>query len=117
MNTVELINFRRLAAGRAPLLGDEQLTQLAAAHAQQMATTGKLSHRGFEQRTSGYAIAGEALAEIPTEPAQSFESRLVEGWMESPEHQRILLSSAYEQIGAACAPGADSTFCGAILVG
>jgi uncharacterized protein YkwD len=85
-----------------------KLQAAAEKHAKDMASKGKMTHKGSDGSSSiqrivaagyKYRRAGENVA------AGYFTiDALMKGWMESPPHKRNILGS-FSQIGVACATG------------
>ena len=91
-----------------PLEVSTRLQAAAEKHAKDMASKGKMTHKGSDGSSSiqrivatgyKYRRAGENVA------AGYFTiDALIKGWMESPPHKRNILGS-FSQIGVACATG------------
>jgi uncharacterized protein YkwD len=107
MTIVELTNAERARAGLAALKANARLMQAAQLQAEQLASTGKLSHVlnngpypapqdrlaavGYRWRAFGENIAyGHPDPEAATR-----------GWMQSPGHRTNILNAAYSEIGTA----------------
>jgi uncharacterized protein YkwD len=103
-------NRLRAEAKLPPLEVSTKLQAAAERHAKDMATMGKMTHKGSDGSSSIHRIvakgykyrrAGENVA------AGYFTvDGLMKGWMESPHHKRNILGS-FSQIGVACATGED----------
>lgn len=112
---IALINQERAARGIPCLEAHPALIAAAAAHSQDMAATGVLSHTGSDGSSPGDRIRragyepnswGECVAAGYPTPAE-----VVAGWMNSPAHRDILLSRSFVHIGAghACADDSGTT--------
>jgi uncharacterized protein YkwD len=95
-----------------PLAWNAKLFNAAAGHAQDMAANQYFSHtsqdgRSFSQRISdaGYnwSAAGENIARSQTSVAQ-----VMDGWLNSPDHCRNIMSARYIYVGVACITGGGS---------
>ncbi len=108
---VVVAHNRIRAEAKLPSLAvSPRLQAAAAAHARDMASRGKMTHKGkngsspFDRiAAQGYKYrrAGEnvAVGYFTTE-------RLMRGWMDSPHHKKNILGS-FSQIGVACATASD----------
>jgi uncharacterized protein YkwD len=112
-----LVNEERGARGLAPLMRDGDLAAAARAHASDMTARGYFSHvsrdgerLGDRLRDAGYGdpgdgwYAGEALG-WGSGP-RATPANLVQAFLDSPPHRRILLSTRYEEIGVGVSLGA-----------
>jgi uncharacterized protein YkwD len=112
-----LVNIERATRGIDSLKGDTDLAQAAGGHALEMAQRKFFSHtsangNGLSDRlrAAGYGNpgdgwrAGEALGWGTGERATP--NALVDAWLNSEHHRRILLSSTYEEVGVGVAPAA-----------
>jgi uncharacterized protein YkwD len=112
-----LVNVERAAEGAEPLRRDADLTRAARGHASDMASRKFFAH----VNTSGEGLsdrlrdahygrpgdgwrAGEDLG-WGTGP-RATPNAMVDAWLASAHHRRILLSSTYEEIGVGVAAGA-----------
>jgi uncharacterized protein YkwD len=103
-------NRLRAEAKLPPLEVSSKLQAAAERHAKDMASMGKMTHKGSDGSSSIHRIvakgykyrrAGENVA------AGNFTvDGLMKGWMESPHHKRNILGS-FSQIGVACATGGN----------
>jgi uncharacterized protein YkwD len=119
-----LVNVERTSRGIPALTHDADLAQAARGHASDMAQQQYFSHvnpageRVSDRlRDAGYGDpgdgwrAGEALG-WGTGP-RATPNALVDAWLESPKHRRVLLSPVYEELGIGVAQGAPKpTFSG-----
>jgi uncharacterized protein YkwD len=112
-----LVNVERTTRGIEPLRRDADLSQAARRHALDMTRRGYFAHvgpsgerLGDRLRDAGYGgpgdgwRAGEDLG-WGTGP-RATPNALVDAWLASDPHRRILLSRAYEEIGVGVAAGA-----------
>ncbi|MGR3462839.1 MAG: CAP domain-containing protein [Roseovarius sp.] len=97
------INATRAAAGRAPLAVSDALARAAAAHARDIARTGRFSHTGRDGSGIGdrvrrqgydYCFAAENIAW-----GQATTDEALREWMASPSHRRNLLSPRAAEFG------------------
>jgi uncharacterized protein YkwD len=111
-----LVNVERTRRGLRPLTRDGDLAQAARRHSNDMVRRGFFSHvspggatLGDRLRAAGFGRdrswrAGEALGwgtgTLATPDA------LVDGWLDSPPHRRILLDGGYRELGVGVAAGA-----------
>lgn len=102
-------NAQRQTAGLAPLSLNGQLSQAAAAKAQDMFAKGYWAHNSPTGATPwtfitgagyGYVVAGENLA-------KNFSSSqdVVNAWMASPTHKENLIKPSYKEVGFAVVNG------------
>jgi len=117
---IELTNERRQAAGVPPLQPDPGLRTAARAHALDMLEQGYFDHVGPDGRDVSDRVAildrrfigttGENLAQEKGIPVEGLGEqvgpmalKIVDGWMNSPEHRRNLLDKRYTDFGLAAA--------------
>jgi len=108
---VELVNRERKKHDLAPLQPSPVLCRVARAHAANMAKQGKMAHvldgKDQFQRIKGagykYSYAGENVARGEVAMAE-----VVQGWMESKVHRKIILGAKYTETGVGLARGADA---------
>jgi len=102
---VSLINGYRTSTGAQPLVISQTLSQAATFLAQDMATTGVLSHtdslgRDFVTRMADCGVTGlfvgENIAAGFTTPQAVFNA-----WQASPEHNANMLNRNFSQVGIA----------------
>jgi uncharacterized protein YkwD len=110
-----LVNAERSKRGLRPVSRDGDLGQAARKHARDMVRRGYFSHvspggstLGDRLRSAGYGTgqdwhAGEALGWGTGSLATP--NALVDEWLNSPAHRRILLDSGYREMGVGIAPG------------
>ncbi len=105
------VNAERARSGRAPLLLDPALSQVAQAHACDMARRGYFSHTSPDGRSmmgrarqaglSGYCSIGENIAQGHSDVPSAMAS-----WLRSDGHRRNILDRAFTHAGFGRAPGA-----------
>jgi uncharacterized protein YkwD len=110
-----LVNAERSKRGLRPVTRDADLGQAARKHARDMVRRGYFSHvslggstLGDRLRSAGYANgqgwrAGEALGWGTGSLATA--NALVDEWLDSPPHRRILLDAGYRELGVGIASG------------
>ena len=110
-----LVNAERSKRGLRPVSRDADLGQAARKHARDMVRRGYFSHvspggstLGDRLRSAGYGRgqgwrAGEALGWGTGSLATP--NSLVDEWLDSPPHRRILLDSGYRELGVGIAAG------------
>jgi uncharacterized protein YkwD len=112
-----LVNIERAAHGVRPLQRDAALARAARGHALEMAQRKYFSHTGTNGdglsdrlRAAGYGDPGDgwrAGEDLGWGTGQrSSPNALVDAWLASDRHRRVLLSSIYEEIGVGVAAGA-----------
>lgn len=114
--TVCLVNAERTARGLRPVRTDRRLATAARRHGADMVARGYFSHVAPGGSTAAQRILrtgwgagrnwsiGENLAWGTG--SRSTPRATVTAWLESPGHRRVLLTSAYRQVGLAVTPGA-----------
>jgi len=114
----ELINKKRSDAGLEPLVWNDELSELARLHSQDMADQKYFSHRGsdgsmVDDRADklgirNWSAIGENIAfERGFDDAANFA---VDRWMESPAHKQNLLDKRWKETGMGVAILPDGTF-------
>jgi uncharacterized protein YkwD len=110
-----LVNAERSKRGLRAVSRDADLGQAARKHARDMVRRGYFSHvspggstLGDRLRSAGYGRghgwrAGEALGWGTGSLATP--NALVDEWLDSPPHRRILLDSGFRELGVGIAPG------------
>ena len=114
----DLINKKRAESGLEPLVWNDELSELARLHSQDMADQKYFSHRGSDGSMvddradklgiKNWSAIGENIAfERGFNDAASFA---VERWMESPAHKQNLLDKRWKETGMGVAILPDGTF-------
>jgi uncharacterized protein YkwD len=98
-----LVDRHRSRIGRAPLIWDDRLAEVARKHSRDMARRGFFSHvnpDGIDpfERLSAAGIPYRAAAENIAE-GQTSGREVLEDWLESPGHRRNLDDAAYTHHG------------------
>jgi uncharacterized protein YkwD len=114
-----LVNVERLSLGVPPLTRNPQLARAARGHASDMSLRGYFSHISTtgarlsdRLRDAGYGdpgdgwYAGEDLGWGSGDRATP--NSLVDAWLNSVKHRRVLLSPVYEELGIGVAQGAPT---------
>lgn len=111
LQVVELVNQARQASGLPALAIDPRLTQVAAAHSRQMASSGTMAHEGIGDGTAGERIRAAAPGASRTAEnvamGQADAAAVMRGWMDSPGHRANILDPRLRSIGVEVAVGAD----------
>ncbi len=103
----DLLNQQRTSAGLQPTTLDPRLTAIARARSADMATRNYFAHvnpdgKSFldilKQQGISYHHAGEIIAE-DNYPADQTARITVDGWMHSPTHHDIIMTSDYTLVG------------------
>jgi uncharacterized protein YkwD len=129
---VDETNFRRMEHGLSPLMWDEDLSEVAREHSEDMADNGFFSHENLDgespsmradrhgletQKPRGNGVVSVGIGEnIHMLPAghvvgvgyvdrnpHRIASAQVDSWMDSPGHRRNVLSNEYTRIGVGVA--------------
>ena len=105
------VNAERARSGRAALMLDPALSQVAQAHACDMSRRGYFSHTSPDGRSmmararragiSGYCAMGENIAQ-----GQSDVPTAMASWLRSDGHRRNILDRGFTHAGFGRAPGA-----------
>ena len=112
----ELINQERQKHGLSTLATDARLMVIARSHSYDMALRNYVGHVtpdgiGPAQRAHGegipFDLIGENVYEDSFRDRSALPERAVKGWMNSPHHREIILSSEYRTAGVGVAYGAD----------
>ena len=103
---VELVNIHRKRNHLKPLQAYYPLDRFAKDHSRYMARRRDCSHDRFGIRSAKVMkvtrsdLVGENCYMYPSESyCSEIDVRLVEGWMESPEHRANILNPKYSKIG------------------
>ncbi len=103
---VDAVNGQRRQRGLRPLTLDTRLTVAATVQARDLASRGRLDHRGSDGSTVGDRVARtgydwSAVAENLAQTRTSSPRAVVTLWMNSPGHRRNLLNPQVTQMGLA----------------
>ena len=108
-NMLAAVNRERSAYGLAPLRIDAAVDQAAQRHADDMARSGVLMHRGTDGSDAGGRLvrAGYRYRAYGENIAQGHQSvaEVVAAWMASPTHRRTMLDPALADLGVGYARG------------
>jgi len=108
IHALDLTNAQRTRRGLVKLRLDARLSELARDRAQYMAQSGQFSHTQsngtdvFDMIDSAnitWYAAGEIIAWNTAGPLDYSAEFAVDGWMGSPSHKAIVLSSLYNYVG------------------
>ena len=110
-DTLAALNQARAARGVAPLRADAQLAQAARGHSRDMVARGYFAHGDFPSRvrrtgwmrSRGEWRLGENLAWGTG--AMATPGAVVEAWLASPSHRRIMLARGLRRVGIGVAAG------------
>ncbi|WP_197064926.1 CAP domain-containing protein [Leptolyngbya sp. KIOST-1] len=106
---LRLVNVERRRVNAAPLVLNEKLTAAAQRHAQDMATSRRMSHTGSDGSTMRsridatqyrWSTIGENVAMGQPTPAA-----VMRAWMNSPGHRQNILNPAFTELGVGQATG------------
>lgn len=114
------INVRREDRDHSRLRCHRQLDRAAERHARHMAAVGKIGHEGIGDGTPGQRIRaagydgswGEVLA-----AGYTSANGVVEGWMHSRPHRKVIMNGRYTHVGVGHAVGADGRMYFAAVTG
>lgn len=103
LELLRLINQARLSAGVAPATENDNLTQAARRHSEDMAVNGWLSHTGTDGSTPGERMVQEGYAGIGWGEAIGYNASsaqsMFDWWMSSTPHRAILLDPLVREMG------------------
>jgi uncharacterized protein YkwD len=91
------INAARAGAGLRALAPSPELTAAARDYARRIARTGRFAHAG-NVTIPGFSLVGEVLARATGTPSPL---AVVEQWLISPTHHRVITRASYRKIGIA----------------
>jgi len=97
-----LTNEARAQQGLDPLEWDERLAQIAAAHAEQMASHNQLSHQFPGEPTVRQRVISTGMRSNTSGENVGFAATvdgIHDGWMNSPGHRRNILDARFNAIG------------------
>lgn len=113
---VALLNQDRASAGLVPYRVDTRIASIARARANDMATRDYFSHTQPDGRkvfdlisAAGitWHAAGEILAWNTWSPYDASAAAANEGWLGSPSHRGVILSTGYNYVGVGAAQAAN----------
>jgi uncharacterized protein YkwD len=110
VSVLELFNQRRAARGLTPLRSDTKLRQAASSHSADMLRRGYFAHNGpqgpWDVRIRRF-VKRRVIAEILSYGAGPYATPrgMVNAWMRSPEHRRIILMPQLRLVGLGVATG------------
>jgi len=103
---IKIMNEYRRKHHLGPLKAYHQLNRFAREHSRYMARHRACNHDRFPDRSArvmqvtGAAFVGENCYMYPSPTYDKYtDIRLVEGWMESPDHRANILNPRYSRIG------------------
>ncbi|MBE9155514.1 CAP domain-containing protein [Nodosilinea sp. LEGE 06152] len=111
---LRLVNAERQRVNAPPLVLNEKLTAAAQRHAQDMATSRRMSHTGSDGSTmrsridaTGYrwSTIGENVA-----MGQPTAAAVMSAWMNSPGHRQNILNPAFTELGVGQATGSGRIY-------
>ncbi len=106
---LRLVNAERQRVNAPPLMLNEKLTTAAQRHAQDMATSRRMSHTGSDGSTMRsridatqyrWSTIGENVA-----MGQPTAAAVISAWMNSPGHRQNILNPAFTEMGVGQATG------------
>jgi uncharacterized protein YkwD len=106
---LRLVNAERRRVNAPPLVLNDRLTRAAQGHAQDMATSRRMSHTGSDGSTLRsridatqyqWSTLGENVA-----MGQSTATAVMAAWMNSPGHRQNILNPAFSELGIGSASG------------
>ena len=110
-----VINATRASHGLAPLRIDRRLQRTARAHSADMLRHQYFAHGAFTSRVLASGAAGPVFGEdLAWGPMSA--SWVVNAWLNSPEHRRILLRPGFRRIGVGAYQGTFAGRQGALVV-
>lgn len=110
---IRLVNAERTRRGLKPVLVRWSLTRAARSHASEMAQSGLLTHRSITGDTLGQRLldfgysrtgyrswtVGETVARASAGTLSATPTAIVASWMRSSGHRRVILTSAFRDVG------------------
>ncbi|HXH73639.1 MAG TPA: CAP domain-containing protein [Bacteriovoracaceae bacterium] len=110
---MDLVNNHRQSLGLRDLINDDDISQIAQTHSDNMAS-GKISfgHSGFSSRCSSAkaAIGGGNLCAENVAKGQSTPAGVFNSWMNSPDHKANIEQSRFSHSGIAFKKSASGTY-------
>jgi hypothetical protein len=116
LRMVALLNQDRASAGLVPYRVDGRISAIARARANDMATKDYFSHtqpdgrKVFDLITAAgitWYAAGEILAWNTWQPYDASAAAANEGWLGSPSHRGVIMSTGYNYVGVGAAQAAN----------
>lgn len=111
---LRLVNVERRRVNAPPLVLNDKLTAAAQRHAQDMATSRRMSHTGSDGSTMrsridatqyNWSTIGENVA-----MGQPTAAAVMAAWMNSPGHRQNILNPAFTELGVGYATGANRPY-------
>lgn len=111
---LRLVNIERRRVNAPPLVLNDKLTAAAQRHAQDMATSRRMSHTGSDGSTMrsridatqyNWSTIGENVA-----MGQTTAAAVMAAWMSSPGHRQNILNPAFTELGVGYATGANRPY-------
>ncbi|PZV06933.1 MAG: hypothetical protein DCF32_08640 [Leptolyngbya sp.] len=111
---LRLVNIERQRVNAPPLVLNDKLTAAAQRHAQDMATSRRMSHTGSDGSTMrsridatqyNWSTIGENVA-----MGQPTAAAVIAAWMNSPGHRQNMLNPAFTELGVGYAIGANRPY-------
>ncbi|MBE9108354.1 CAP domain-containing protein [Nodosilinea sp. LEGE 07298] len=111
---LRLVNTERQRVNAPPLTINDKLTAAAQRHAQDMATSQRMSHDGSDGSTMrsridatqyNWSNIGENVA-----MGQPTAAEVMSAWMNSPGHRRNILNPAFTELGVGYATGSGRIY-------
>lgn len=111
---LRLVNVERQRVNAPPLVLNDKLTTAAQRHAQDMATSRRMSHTGSDGSTMrsridatqyNWSTIGENVA-----MGQPTAAAVMAAWMNSPGHRQNILNPAFTELGVGYATGANRPY-------
>jgi uncharacterized protein YkwD len=116
---LRLVNVERQRVNAPPLVLNDKLTAAAQRHAQDMATSRRMSHTGSDGSTMrlridatqyNWSTIGENVA-----MGQPTAAAVMAAWMNSPGHRQNILNPAFTELGVGYATGANRPYWAQVL--
>ncbi len=100
---VQQVNEVRQSYGLRALDAVPRLQRGSKAHSRRLLAAGSLWHASLAQLSRQYGRAGEVLAMHPG--GRAGVNRTVNAWLNSPPHRAVILSPAFQRVGAGRSTG------------
>ena len=95
---IQALNGVRASHGLPRLLTNHNLARAADAHSKVMLQANRLDHGDFSRRLRRY-VSSRSLGENLAWMTDCDPQTIVDMWLNSPPHRKIMLSSAFQRIG------------------